>query len=608
MRFYRGAQAKVVSAFSALPLELMKNVIDKKQELKDQADAKYEVLKASMDADVLPVDQPRYLKMKQQFYNAVDQLSQANMTPEQSARMVIALNTDLRNEMTNGFIAQAQGNKKKMLEHREELYKRAKDLNLNDHEIKKFIDAGEAEFINAGGSYDEENNKFRNYEGLKPVKRTDYNKYGRDFAAAVKTGSIERVNQVLKDYGMYGKKIGNSSKFSGFSNKLELQQFLKSPESLRDAHVNAIMSNPEHLQALQQDVQLGYHRQYGRDWREVLYNMAGNSMQDLSHFDAQFGNSVDEVGMYDRRRQLDDRYDEKQKLNRVPMIDASVPLHELGVKLGKDPKVLSSVLNDALLDNPTTEHGKALKAQLNKEISTLFDLAKSGKISQNKADDEIQGLFKAFGFKGGTSRWTRVFGNLGVFDKDIESRQDIFKMFEPDESVLSENPESYARVFQAIQANNSLNEDQRVNFEGWGVENVGNNLVSAALSANKSLTAAGPSKFMENNKSLIESNLGLNENQSIGGIFHTNNGSFLQIKTQIPNLDDDKKVKDYTIEKTLIRLPNNNMLLDPTGGTINSIFSVPETTSEYNQYNQYTTPFKWKGEGVVESVFPTQKK
>lgn len=607
MRYFKGAEAKVVSAFKALPLDAMKDMIDKRQAIKDKADDNYSILKASLEADVLPVDQPRYLKIKQSFYSAIDELSNSNLSPEQSARVAVALNTQLRNEMTNGFIAQAVGNKQRILEHREELRKKAKDLNLNYNEIEQFIKAGENEFIQGGGSMDPERGVFRNYEGLNPVKRTDYNKYGRDFAAAVKTGSIERVNQVLQDYGMYGKKIGNSSKFSGFSNKLELQQFLKSPESLRDAYVNAIMSNPEHIQALQQDFELGYHRQYGKDWKQALYNMAGNTMQDLSYFDAQFGHSEDQSGMYDRRRQLDDRNYEEQKLNRVPMINTSKPLHQLGVKLSNDPNVLSSVLQDAMLQNPLTEHGKALRATIDQQINTVFNLAKQGKMNWTKADDEIQGIFKAFGLEGGSSKWTRGFGNMGVFDKSIQSRQQIYDMFTPDKSVLSKNPESYAKVLQALQANNNLTQEQRVDFTGWGVDDIGQNLFSSVLNAKKNVTATGKSKFMQDNEYLTREALGLKENQSIGGLVYTNNGTFASIKTKNAITNDEGKVLSYEEKEELMPLNQNNMSYDQTQGQLNPIFNSQPSQLEQNQYNQYLPSISWEGKGTFESIFPTTK-
>jgi hypothetical protein len=605
MRYFKGAEAKVVSAFKALPLDAMKDMIDKRQAMKDKADDNYSILKASLEADVSPVDQPRYLAIKQSFYSAIDELSNSNLSPEQSARVAVALNTQLRNEMTTGFTAQAVGNKKRILEHREELRKKAKDLNLNDNEIDQFIKAGENEFIQGGGSMDPERGVFRNYEGLNPVKRTDYNKYGRDFAAAVKTGSIERVNQVLQDYGMYGKRIGNSSKFSGFSNKLELQQFLKSPESLRDAHVNAIMSNPEHIQALQQDFELGYHRQYGRDWKEALYNMAGNSMQDLSYFEATTGHTENEEGMYSWRQKLNDRNYEEAKAHRVGYVQNEIDVPLLGGSL--EVSQLPSVLNAIIKGDDSNPYAKGYKNLMNTVADDLERRIKNKSLTPSKANDLMIQYAEAIGLdKAGTmlTRGVSFQDSPKLFDdngKRLDMNTSFYSNFEPITDVsTSGNANTIARALSSTKYLDEKNPNVTLDWSVPTGDNAGarfldnfSNMKIPALST--SLTDFQNSKIKSFN---------FPSNFTPGSTVKLNNGQTYMSGIEVTEIPAKGTIPASRTEKVVYRLlPENN--LDPFfgNGPSNNLFKESEPSNNPTIYlPSITTPLGQSGKGDVNTL------
>lgn len=391
MRYAKPSFSTFSSIRKIYPIEMMYGILKEKQAEKDLVDSQYDLLKEKFNADVLPVDQPKYLQIKQALANSIDSLSESDLPPEQLAKEVVRLNRRIEQEMTNGFTAQASGNKKNYLEYKEGLQKQAKDLGLNGQEIDKFVNGSLQTFIAKGGSINSDG-QLQSFEGYSPVKRHDVVK------EAVEVVS-KNVPKKLSDAKAYFRGSQYEGMIEGVNSQHDWE--VRSKEVSMKMAQDYIMTRPELKSSLEQEVLLGYAPDYN-----TLYNKALNNIGDILTVEKHNRNESktlrENTGYWYNRKRRDDKQDAEslQELDKARL--------DVDLSSGYKPIKYEQVINDYKAGKDTPEV-RGLKMVFGKVLGN-DSLADQQKIDQLKT----MGFVNAEGIVKNTK--TAIAGEAGITD------------------------------------------------------------------------------------------------------------------------------------------------------------------------------------------------
>ena len=338
MRYAKPSFSTFSSIRKVYPIEMMYGILKEKQAAKDLVDSQYDLLKEKFNADVLPVDQPKYLEIKQALSNSIDSLSESDLPPEQLAKEVVRLNRRIEQEMTNGFTAQASGNKKNYLEYKDGLHKQAKDLGLNSQEIDKFVNGSLQMFVANGGSINKDG-QLQSFEGYKPVKRYDVVKEAVDVVS-------KNVPEKLSQAQAYFKGSQYEGMIEGVNSQHDWEVRKKSV--VMTMAKDYIETRPELKASLAQEVDLGYATDF-----ETLYNKAVNNVGDIltvnRHSINESRTLKDDTGYWYNRKRRDDKQDAEslQELDKARL--------DVDLASGYKPIKYSQVIEDYKSGKDTPE-------------------------------------------------------------------------------------------------------------------------------------------------------------------------------------------------------------------------------------------------------------